>query len=291
MKKWLASQPRPATLAELQQLLDTFGGICNTQRPNQSRSRAISRIGGHHRSRRTAPPRPPSTPPAPKPHPATVTPTPTTASAATASTTPASSPCATTGNSTTSASAGPTPGPHVLLLIQDLHIRVINAATGELLRELTLEQADTTPDAPARRPGSRCAARKTRQRGLGVDPILTAGDGEAVIGDRDGEVLGGLDVPITLRPARRSARHLEPFGGDAAAERGEPLRGGGEQLYAGAGTVGGQHRVAAGDQPLAGQIPGGISTRSCGSKRLSWCKPIIGQQLRMAGARSAVIHR
>ena len=30
---------------------------------------------------------------------------------------------------------------HVLLLIQDLHIRVINAATGELLRELTLDPA------------------------------------------------------------------------------------------------------------------------------------------------------
>ena len=28
---------------------------------------------------------------------------------------------------------------HVLLLVQDLHIRVINAATGELLRELTLD--------------------------------------------------------------------------------------------------------------------------------------------------------
>jgi hypothetical protein len=28
---------------------------------------------------------------------------------------------------------------HVLLLVQDLHIRIINAATGELLRELTLD--------------------------------------------------------------------------------------------------------------------------------------------------------
>jgi hypothetical protein len=28
---------------------------------------------------------------------------------------------------------------HVLLLVQDLHIRVINASTGELLRELTLD--------------------------------------------------------------------------------------------------------------------------------------------------------
>jgi hypothetical protein len=28
---------------------------------------------------------------------------------------------------------------HVLLLVQDLHIRVIDAATGELVRELTLD--------------------------------------------------------------------------------------------------------------------------------------------------------
>jgi hypothetical protein len=32
-------------------------------------------------------------------------------------------------------------GTHVLLLIQHLHIRVIGAATGELLRELTLDPA------------------------------------------------------------------------------------------------------------------------------------------------------
>jgi hypothetical protein len=29
----------------------------------------------------------------------------------------------------------------VLMLVQDLHIRIINAATGELLRELTLDPA------------------------------------------------------------------------------------------------------------------------------------------------------
>ena len=44
------------------------------------------------------------------------------------------------GGSTTSASAGPTPE-HVILLPQDLHIRIIGAATGELLRELTLDPA------------------------------------------------------------------------------------------------------------------------------------------------------
>jgi hypothetical protein len=33
--------------------------------------------------------------------------------------------------------------------------------------------------------------------------------------------------------------------------------GGGQQVLAGAGAVGGQHRVAAGDQPLALEIAGG----------------------------------
>jgi hypothetical protein len=30
-------------------------------------------------------------------------------------------------------------GTHVILLVHDLHIRVVNAITGELLRELTLD--------------------------------------------------------------------------------------------------------------------------------------------------------
>ena len=57
-------------------------------------------------------------------------------------------------------------GTRVLLLVQDLHVRVINAATGELLRELTLDPTGTTspPDshpAPKRKhpepdAGSRC---------------------------------------------------------------------------------------------------------------------------------------
>lgn len=39
-------------------------------------------------------------------------------------------------------------GTHVLLLIQDLNIRIINAATGELIHELTL---DSRPQLPAHR--------------------------------------------------------------------------------------------------------------------------------------------
>jgi len=42
---------------------------------------------------------------------------------------------------------------HILLLVQDLHIRIINAATGELLRELTLDPArNYQPTGKPRRP-------------------------------------------------------------------------------------------------------------------------------------------
>ena len=38
---------------------------------------------------------------------------------------------------------------HVLMLIQDLHVRIINATTGELLRELTINPAlDYQPRTP-----------------------------------------------------------------------------------------------------------------------------------------------
>jgi transposase InsO family protein len=98
MKNWLRAQPRqPATLADLQSLLDTFAGIYNTQRP--------------HAPCQAAPPPQRPTPPGRRQTPATAPPTPTTASAPTASTTPGSSPCATTESTATSASAAPTPEP------------------------------------------------------------------------------------------------------------------------------------------------------------------------------------
>jgi hypothetical protein len=47
-------------------------------------------------------------------------------------------------------------GPPVLLLAQDLHVRIIDAATGELLRELTIDptrdyQPTGRPPGPARK--------------------------------------------------------------------------------------------------------------------------------------------
>jgi hypothetical protein len=128
MKKWLRAQPaQPATLTQLQALLDAFADQYNHQRPHRS-----------------------------LPH------------RATPATIYTARPKATPGNRTGDThhrvrtdrldangtvtlrhdgklhhiGIGRTHArTHVLLLVQDLHIRVINAATGELLRELTLDPA------------------------------------------------------------------------------------------------------------------------------------------------------
>jgi transposase InsO family protein len=126
MKKWLAAQhPQPATTGQLQALLDAFTGQYNTARPHRS-----------------------------LPYQAT----PATAYAARPKATPGDRSAdahdrvrrdkiSKTGNLTLRTGGrlhhigiGRTyAGTHVLLLIQDLDIRVLNAATGELLRELTLD--------------------------------------------------------------------------------------------------------------------------------------------------------
>ena len=125
MKNWLRAQPRqPATLAELQSLLDAFAGIYNTQRPHRS-------LPGRA--------------------------TPAAAYAARPKAVPGDRSADThdrvrtdridaTGLVTLRHSGRlhhigigrAHAGTRVLLLVQDLDIRVINAATGELLRELTL---------------------------------------------------------------------------------------------------------------------------------------------------------
>ena len=129
MKKWLRAQPQPATLSELQTLLDAFAHTYNNDRPHRS-----------------------------LPHRATPT------------TIYTTRPKATPGNSNHHAhyrvrhdkidKAGSVTlrhnsrlhhigigkqhtGTYVVLLIDDLHIRIINAATGEVIRDLTL---DTTKD-------------------------------------------------------------------------------------------------------------------------------------------------
>ena len=141
LKKWLAAQPRqPATITELQALPGEFAGICNHQRPHRSLP---------HRQTPAA--------------------------------TYAARPKATPGNraadthdrvradkvwavgTVTLRHAGKLhhtgvgrehAGQPVLLLAQDLDIRIIHATTGELLRELTLNP-DRDYQPTGRPPGPR----------------------------------------------------------------------------------------------------------------------------------------
>jgi hypothetical protein len=145
VQKWLRARPAAATLASLQAQLDTFTELYNNQRPH----RALE-----HRS--------------------------------TLATAYAARPKAVPGNraagthdrvradiigatgTVTLRYAGKVhhlgvgrthAGTHVLLLIQDLHVRIIDAATGELLRDLTLDpgrnyQPTGRPDPPARHRGN-----------------------------------------------------------------------------------------------------------------------------------------
>jgi transposase InsO family protein len=128
LKRWLtAQQPQPASLAQLQALLDEFTAYYNTQRPHKS-------LPGRA--------------------------TPATAYAARPKAAPGSRTAdthdrvrtdiiGTTGTVTLRHAgrlyhigAGRThAGTHILLLVQDLHVRIINAATGELLRDLILDPA------------------------------------------------------------------------------------------------------------------------------------------------------
>jgi len=130
LKNWLAAQtPQPATLTQLQALLDTFTTVYNHQRPHRSLP---------HRC------------------------TPATAYTARPKATPGiraadthnrvrtdrldANGCVTLrhGGKLYHIGIGRTHArTHILLLIQDLDIRIVGAATGELLRELTLDPART----------------------------------------------------------------------------------------------------------------------------------------------------
>jgi transposase InsO family protein len=126
LKKWLAAQqPQPADIAGLQALLDAFTSYYNTRRPHRSLP---------HRS------------------------TPATAYTARPKAAPASRTADThhrvradiigTTGTLTLRHAGKLyhigvgrthAGTHILMLVQDLDVRIIDAATGELLRSLTLD--------------------------------------------------------------------------------------------------------------------------------------------------------
>jgi transposase InsO family protein len=144
LKKWLRAQPaQPATLAQLQQLLDTFTSYYNHQRPHRSLPRRATPATAY-----TA--RPKATP-----------------GSRTADTHDRVRRDTIDTNGTVTLRAGGRlrhigigrthAGTHVLLLIHDQHTRIINAATGELLRELDLDL--TRNDQPTGKP--RRPAKKT----------------------------------------------------------------------------------------------------------------------------------
>jgi transposase InsO family protein len=128
LKKWLAAQPaQPATLAELQALLDAFTACYNSQRPHRSLP--------HRQTPATAyATRPKATPGdrAADTH----------DRVRTDKIGPTGTVTLRTGGKLYHIGVGrPHAGTHIIMLVQDLHIRIINAGTGELLRDLTLDPA------------------------------------------------------------------------------------------------------------------------------------------------------
>jgi transposase InsO family protein len=125
LKNWLAAQsPQPADLAQLQALLDAFTHLYNHQRPHRSLPhRATPATAYHARPKATPGNRDADT------HNRVRTDR------------LDANGCVTLrhGGKLYHIGIGRTYArTHVLLLVQDLHIRIINAATGELLRELIL---------------------------------------------------------------------------------------------------------------------------------------------------------
>jgi Integrase core domain len=143
VQKWLRARPAAATLAELQAQLDTFTELYNNQRPH----RALE----HRRTPATAYAARPKAAPGNR--------------AADTHDRVRADIIGATGTVTLRHAGklyhigvGRThAGTHVLLLVRDLSIRIINAATGELLRDLTLDpsrnyQPTDRPPGPTTRP-------------------------------------------------------------------------------------------------------------------------------------------
>ncbi len=140
LKKWLAAQhPQPATLADLQAQLDTFTAYYNTRRPHRSLAHRCAPAVAYAARPKAAP-----------------------GNRATDTHNRVRTDVIDTNGVVTLRHAGQLyhigigrthARTHVIMLIQDLHIRIINAATGELLRDLTLDPArNYQPTGKPRRP-------------------------------------------------------------------------------------------------------------------------------------------
>ena len=81
----------------------------------------------------------------------------------------------------------------------------------------------------------------------------------------------------TLIPIRSAP--VQPAGGDRGDERGQGVLGGGEQLGAFAGPLGGQERVAAGDQPFSGVVGVGDLGQVGLVEQGQLQRPVVGGEL------------
>jgi transposase InsO family protein len=144
MKKWLAAQqPQPATLGQLQALLDAFTRQYNHQRPHRSLPHRATPAAAYAARPKAGP-----------------------GDRASDTRHRVRSDVIAASGTVTLRTGGKLyhlgigrihAGTRVLVLVQDLHIRIINAATGEQLRELTLDtsrnyQPTGAPKGPTRRP-------------------------------------------------------------------------------------------------------------------------------------------
>jgi transposase InsO family protein len=127
LQKWLRAQTPAATLTELQAQLDQFTDIYNNRRPHRSLPHR-STPAAAYRARPKAAPGDRSSDAHDRVRTDRIDKTGTITLR--------------TGGKLYHIGVGRThAGTHVIMLVHDLHIRIINAATGELLRELTLDPA------------------------------------------------------------------------------------------------------------------------------------------------------
>ena len=142
LKKWLRGQPtQPATIAQLQTLISAFTDEYNHRRPHRSLPRQATPATAYHARPKAAPGQPSSSETHDRLRRDRID--------------KAGKITLRYNGQLYSIGVGRThTGTHVLVLVQDLNIRIINAATGELLRELVLDpthryQRLNTPPGPA----------------------------------------------------------------------------------------------------------------------------------------------
>jgi hypothetical protein len=148
LKKWLRAPPvQPTTIAELQNLLDAFAETYNQDRPHRSLPNRATPATAYQARPKATPTSDRSTDSHDRVRHDTI-------SKAGNATLRVAGRLRHIGVGRTYART------RVLMLVQDLHVRIANAATGELLRELTINPA---LDAPAPKPTS-----PDRENGIGA---------------------------------------------------------------------------------------------------------------------------